>query len=403
MERYMKPIEISKDIYWIGVNDEKTILFEGLWPIEDEGISYNSYLIKDEKNVLIDLCKDIYQQEYMDALKMLVDPTQIDYLVVNHMEPDHSGALQVFRQLAPQAVILTTQKAVAMLQNFFGIRDGIRVVVDGEEISTGAHHLQFISAPMVHWPETMMTFEQQTGILFSCDAFGGYGRLTDGIFDADYADRGFFEKESLRYFANIVAAFSKPVLNAGEKLAGLPIRTVAPSHGLIWKQNPMRIVELYLKWSGYSKGKAEPGVTLLHGSMYGNTDRMVEAVVAGLEESGVPVISHDVTQTHISTILPSLWINQGVMIGAPTYEGMLFPTMSLVLHMAEYKRIFNRTAAYFGSYGWGGGATRSMNLQLDRMKWQLTDTLEFPGSPEMIGMEKGRHFGRKFGELIRSM
>jgi len=398
----MKPVEISNDIFWIGVNDEKTILFEGLWPIKDEGISYNSYLIKDQKTVLIDLCKEMYQQDYLDSLRILVDPGQIDFLVVNHMEPDHSGAMRAFRELAPQAVILTTKKAVKMLEVFFGVQEKIRVVEDGEVISIGDHSLRFISAPMVHWPETMMTFEQKTGTLFSCDAFGGYGKLSNGIFDANYTDHHFFEKEALRYFANIVAAFSKPVLNAGEKLAGLPINIIAPSHGLVWKQDPMHIVKLYLKWSQYSRGKSEPGVTLLHGSMYGNTAQMAAAVAAGLEESGVAVASHDVTTTHISYILPSLWVNQGVMIGAPTYEGMLFPTMTLALQMAEIKRIFNKTAAYFGSYGWGGGATRSMNVQLERMKWQLTDTLEFPGSAQTVGLEAGKQFGKRFGDLILS-
>lgn len=399
----MKPILISKDIYWIGVNDEKTVLFEGLWPIQDEGISYNSYLIKDEKTVLIDLCKDIYQDEYLNSLRTLIDPEKIDFLVVNHMEPDHSGAMRAFRDIAPQAIILTTQKAVKMLEDFFGIQDNVQVVEDGEQLVLGEYSLKFISAPMVHWPETMMTYEQQTGILFSCDAFGGYGRLINGIFDEDYPDRNYFETESLRYFANIVAAFSKPVLNTGEKLSGVPIQMVAPSHGLIWKQNPMRIIELYLKWSGYSKGRAETGVTLIHGSMYGNTAKMVKSVEAGLETSGLFYTSHDVTHTHISYILPSLWINQGVVIGAPTYEGMLFPTMSLVLQMAEIKRIFNKKAAYFGSYGWGGGATRTLNLHLERMKWQLTDTLEFPGSPKEADLHAAQAFGRRFGELIQTV
>ncbi len=398
----MKPISLREDIFWIGVNDEKTDLFEGLWPIRQEGISYNSYLVRDEKTALIDLCKDIYQDEYLSSLKSLIDPASIDCLVVNHMEPDHSGALRAFREMAPQALILTTRKAVGMLADFFGIRDLIQVVEDGEEFPLGIHALKFISAPMVHWPETMMTFEQHSGTLFSCDAFGGYGRLTDGIFDDDYPDRGFFEQEALRYFANIVAAFSKPVLNAGEKLAGLPIQTVAPSHGLIWRQHPERIIELYLKWSGYSKGRAERAVTLLHGSMYGNTDKLTEAVKAGLSAAKVPFSSHDVRSTPTSYILPSLWANQGVMIGAPTYEGALFPTMALVLQMAEIKRIFHKEAVYYGSYGWGGGATRSLGRQLDSMKWSLSEKLEIAGSPDEQDLGAAHELGRRFGERILS-
>ena len=217
----MKPIEITNHIYWIGVNDTTTRLFEGLWLIEKAGISYNSYLIKDGKTVLIDLCKEIYQDEYLHDLETLVDPAEIDYLVVNHMEPDHTGALRAFHARAPQATILATQKAVRMLADFCGITDNIQVVGDGEKISIDEKELTFITAPMVHWPETMLTYEAQSGILFSCDAFGGYGKLSNGIFDDDYADISMFERESLRYFANIVAAFSKPVLNAAEKLGNI--------------------------------------------------------------------------------------------------------------------------------------------------------------------------------------
>ena len=399
----MQPEAISKDIFWVGVNDEKTELFEGLWPIREEGISYNSYLIKDEKTALIDLCKNIYQDEYLNDLQKVVNPGEIDFLVVNHMEPDHSGALKAFREIAPQVEILTTQKAVKMLADFFCITENIRVVDDGEEIPLGIHTLQFISAPMVHWPETMMTFEKQTGTLFSCDAFGGFGKLTDGIFDDDYADISFYEQESLRYFANIVAAFSKAVLNAGAKLADLEICTIAPSHGLVWRSNPKHIISLYIKWAGYSKGTAEKGAAMLHGSMYGNTDLLSTVIEKGLRAAGIPVEVFDVTKTHVSYILPALWKFQGAVIGAPTYEGTLFPTMALVLQMAEIKRVFGKQAAYFGSYGWGGGALRFINNQFEKLKWELTDSMETAGGPTETDLEEAEKFGRRFGELIKNL
>jgi anaerobic nitric oxide reductase flavorubredoxin len=396
----MKPTAITENIFCISIPDHKTRLFEGLWPIEKEGITYNSYLIRDEQTVLIDLCKEIFQQEYLEALTALVDPAKIAYLVVNHMEPDHSGALRAFREIAPQAVILGTTKAAKMLSDFFEISENVHSVADGEELQIGRHTLRFISAPMVHWPETMLTYESETQTLFSCDAFGGYGIPEKGIFDEIYPDLSYFEDESLRYFANIVAAFSKPVLNAGEKLTGLPIHTVAPSHGLVWRKHPQRIADLYLKWSGYSKGMAEKGVTLLHGSMYGYTNKMAAAVRSGLEASGIPVVAHDVTTTPVSYILPSLWKNQGVVIGAPTYEGSLFPTMAMVLYMAEIKRVFNKQAFYFGSYGWGGGATRFLKSQLEKMNWQLDEILEFPGQPSEADLSHAYNLGRKFGQSI---
>ena len=398
----MKPVEITQGVHCVSVNDEKTKLFEGMWPIKQEGISYNSYLVRGEKTALIDLCREIYQDEYLNSLNTLVDHSKIDYLVVNHMEPDHSGALRAFRSLAPQATILASQKAVKMLENFFSITENVRAVEDGETLDLGGRSLKFITVPMVHWPETMVTFECASGILFSCDAFGGYGKLTNGIFDDDYVDISFFEKESLRYYANIVAAFSKPVLNAGEKLAGLEIKVVAPSHGLVWRKAPARIINLYLKWSAYGKGIAEKRVTLMHGSMYGNTDKLAGSVAKGLEASGVEFESFDVTKTHPSYILPSLWTGQGVAIGAPTYEGSLFPVMAQALLMAEFKRVFNKDAVYFGSYGWGGGATRYLNAQLEKLKWNLVDTLEFPGEPKPEEQKNAVEFGRRFGERIKS-
>jgi len=399
----MQPVEISKNIFWIGVNDDRTELFEGLWPIKQEGISYNSYLVKGSKTVLIDLCKDLFQEDYLASLRTLTDPAKIDYLVVNHMEPDHSGALREFRKIAPQAIILTTQKAVKMLDDFFDIKDAVRVVADGETLDLGGHQLKFVTAPMVHWPETMMTFETTAGILFSCDAFGGFGKLTNGIFDDNYSDLAFFEKESLRYYANIVAAFSKPVLNAGEKLANLRINIVAPSHGLVWRCEPMRIITHYLKWSEYGKGNAQKAVTLMHGSMYGNTNRLALSVRKGLEDAGIQVNVFDITATHPSYILPSLWVNQGVAIGAPTYEGSLFPAMAQVLLMAEFKRVFHKDAIYFGSYGWGGGAPRYLNAQFEKMKWQLLDTLEFPGEPKPETLVQAVGLGKRFGELIKNL
>ncbi len=396
----MKPIEITQGIHWIGVNDDKTELFEGLWPIMDEGISYNSYLVRGGKTALIDLCKDIYEEEYLGELMSLVDPAQIDYLVVNHMEPDHSGAIRAFRKVAPQATILATQKAVKMMEDFFSINENIHAVEDGETLDLGGHVLQFTTVPMVHWPETMVTYDNASGVLFSCDAFGGYGRLIDGIFDDDYADISFFEKESLRYYANIVAAFSKPVLNAGEKLAGVEIKIVAPSHGLVWRKDPAHIIDLYMKWSEYGKGNAEKKVALIHGSMYGNTSKAAQAIAEGLRSSNVEFETFDVRFTHASYILPSIWTSQGIAIGAPTYEGSLFPGMAQTLLMAEFKRMFHKDAIYFGSYGWGGGAQRYLGAQLERLKWHLGETLEFAGEPSPEDLRKAVSLGKQFGKKI---
>ena len=398
----MPPIKITPNIYWIGVNDRTTDLFEGLWPITQEGVSYNAYLINDEKTAIVDLAKALKTDEFFDQIDQVADVSQLDYVVINHMEPDHSGALRTLRRIAPQATILGTEKTRTMLESFYGITKGVQVVQDGETLSLGRHTLSFVYTPFVHWPETMMTYEVGEKILFSCDAFGGYGALRGGIFDDEYSDPEFYEREALRYYVNIVAVFSKPVLNAIAKLADVPVSVIAPSHGLIWRRNPEHIVNLYRKWAEYATGPTEVGITLIYGSMYGNTEEMMNAVAHGVSLEGVPLTIFDVNHTHISYIMPSLWTQRGVIVGAPTYEGSLFPPMAHVLDMAAIKRIRNKKVARFGSYGWSGGAQRHFERLIEPLKWELTDSFEFVGSPSDADLGKGKEFGAKFARLLKN-
>ncbi|MFW6082663.1 MAG: FprA family A-type flavoprotein, partial [Chloroflexota bacterium] len=241
----MPPVEIRPGIHWIGVNDRTTDLFEGLWPITQEGVSYNAYLIDDEKKAIVDLSKSLKTDDFFDQIHQVVGLGQLDYVIVNHMEPDHSGVLRTLRRVAPQVTVVTTNKAREMLEAFYGITEDVRVVEDGETLSLGQRTLRFVSTPFVHWPETMMTYVEGEEVLFSCDAFGSYGALRGGIFDDQCTDFAFYEKEALRYFVNIVSLFSRPVLQAISKLEDVPISIIAPSHGLIWREHPERIVELY--------------------------------------------------------------------------------------------------------------------------------------------------------------
>jgi glyoxylase-like metal-dependent hydrolase (beta-lactamase superfamily II) len=264
----MAAIEIRPGIYWIGVNDRTTDLFEGLWPITQEGVSYNAYLVNGEQKALIDLAKGFKTDEFLQQIAEVVDPTALDYIVINHMEPDHTGILSILRRIAPRATILCSEKAQGMLAGFYQIADGVRVVADGEVVSLGSHTLQFFSTPFVHWPETMMTYEPAHKVLFSCDAFGGYGALQGALFDDECTDPAFYEREALRYYVNIVAVFSRPVLKAIERLGSLPVEVIAPSHGLVWRRDPGRIVELYRRWAGYATGPGDLGVTLLYGGAH---------------------------------------------------------------------------------------------------------------------------------------
>lgn len=399
----MPVVEIKPDVYWIGVNDRTTDLFESLWPITQEGVAYNAYLINDEKKAIIDTAKSLKANEFLDQIEEVTALSRIDYVIINHMEPDHSGTLSALKRLAPQIVFIGTQKTKEELEAFYGIRDNIKVVQDGETLSLGKRTLRFVWTPMVHWPETMMTYETSDGILFSGDGFGGFGAHRGGIYDDECADIDHYVKETLRYFTNIVAKFSAMVLKAIDKLADTPINVVAPSHGLIWRRDPQRVINLYRKWAEYGSGRTEPGVTLIYGSMYGNTEAMMNAVAQGISSTGVPVEIFDASRTHASYALSSLWTKNGVMIGSPTYELALFHPVDHILDIAVHKGVKNKRAAFFGSYGWVGGARKNLERIIEPAKWELVDYLEFVGGPTKEDLKKGEEFGVRFAEIVKNV
>lgn len=398
----MPSLEIRPDVFWIGLNDRTTDLFEGIWPVAGDGVTYNSYLIRDEKKVLIDLAKGFKTDEYLERIDAITPLSGIDYLIVNHMEPDHTGAISAFSRIPKNLTILATEKAREMLAAFYGITSNVHVVADGEELPIGKRTLKFIHAPFVHWPETMVTYDPADRILFSCDAFGGYGALPGAIYDDQCADLDYYIKEALRYYVNIVAKFSGPTLKAIEKLSGVPIDVIAPSHGLVWRKNPGKIVELYTRWAELAKGGGENAITLVYGSMYGNTERMMNAVAHGISQTGVPLAIFDAARTHPSYILPALWKNKGVIVGAPTYEGTLFPPVSQAIDMAVLKRVMNKKAAIFGSYGWSKGAVATFQRLIEPLKWEVTEVFEFRGSPTAELLSKGEEFGARFAAALSS-
>ncbi len=396
----MQPVEIRPSIHWIGVNDRHLEMFEGLWSIGEEGVSYNSYLIVDKQSAIIDLCSKMTADELFDHVRSITDPSKLAYVVINHMEPDHSGALKALLLLAPQIKLVGTAKTKEMLDSFYAITQNVQVVADGDEIDLGVHKLRFFSTPFVHWPETMMTYETTENILFSCDGFGGYGSLNGCIFDDKIMPVKWYEEQALRYFVNIVANYSKPVKNAIAKFKDLPIKVVAPSHGLIWRNSPLRIIELYQKWADYASGPGDPAVTLLYASMYGSTVRMMEVIAQGIVDAGIPVTIYHVSKAPVSGVLPSLWLNRGVVMGAPTYEGNLFPDMVSLLNMAKTKHIFNKKAAGFGSFAWGGGGQREFNELIQSLRWESCGNFEYKGIPDSGDLNEGRKFGFEFAKKL---
>ncbi len=391
-------IPIVENVYWVGQNDRRTSLFESIWPIP-RGVSYNSYLIRDEKVLLVDTVKDLSVNEYLRRLKNLLGPDrQIDYLAINHMEPDHSGSVPILRRVFPNLTIVGSKKTAEFLKNLYGIEDNVQVVADGDELNLGKRKLRFFMTPMVHWPETMMTYEVNDGILFSGDAFGGFGCLEGGIFD-DQVHIDYFEDEILRYYSNIVGKYSPMVQKAIQRLGKLNVKVVAATHGPIWRTRPSHIIDLFERWSRY---EAEPGVVLVFGSMYGNTQVMAEAVARGLSETGLKSVRiHNVSKSHVSYIIADVWRYKGLVLGSPTYDANVFPPMDALLRLLSTKRIADRIVGVFGSHGWAGGAVQAMERFVQENGLDLiepTIDAKFSGTAEQI--EQCHELGRTMAERL---
>lgn len=391
----MNPVELRPGIHWVGVNDRTTDLFEGQWPLP-YGVSYNSYLVVGEVVALVDGVKVPFAEELVANIAQIVPPMEIDYLVVNHMEPDHTGSLPLLRRIAPRAEILATPTALPLLESFYGIRDRVRAVADGERLDLHGKVLSFHPIPFVHWPETMATFEETERVLFSCDAFGGFGTL-DGVLFDDEADLAHYEAEAVRYYANIVGAVSKPVLKAIEKLKGLPVEVIAPSHGLVWRRDPGRVLDLYRK---LARMEGEPAVTVVYGSMYDHTRRVADAVARGVAAAGVPVRVVDAARVHPSTVLAEAWRRRGLVLGSPTYDTGIFPAVDHALRLIVGKRLANRVVGMFGSFGWKGGAVRKMADEVASLGWDLAGTVEFRGAPRRDDLIRAEALGRTVAERV---
>jgi len=399
-------VEMRPGSYWIGVNVRSHDLFEGLWPIP-EGVSLNSYLVKGEKAAVIELVR-----EWSGSAKTFVEQLEstgvtcrdIAYIILNHLEPDHTEFLNNLRRMVPHAQIVSSPKGIEMVRHLYGIEEGLVEVQDGQELDLGAgKKLVFYHTPFVHWPETMMTYEPGQQILYSCDAFGGFGVLKGILFDDQVHenDVSFYYDEMLRYYANIVANFSKPVLKALDKLSQLPVAIIAPSHGLVWRDNPGEVIARYQKFASYSDGEAEPVITVLWSSMYGNTKAATDAVMRGVAREGVPMEVFEVPGAHESYVLASLFKNRGVVVGAPTYETELFPPMAHLLDSVVRKRMRGKKAFRFGSYGWSGGAQREFDALVEKLKWDQVEPREFRGAPTSEDLAELEDRGASFARLVR--
>ena len=350
-------IEIANKVYYVGVNDRNKALFEGLWPLP-YGVSYNSYLIDDEKVCLIDTVEVDFFVQFIEKLREVLGDRQIDYLVINHMEPDHSGSLALLKKYYPNIQVIGNKKTFDMMSGFYGIKDNTIEVKNGEEISLGAHTLQFFMTPMVHWPETMMTLcKGKVSHLFTGDAFGCFGALNGGFIDQEI-DTDWCWLEMVRYYSNIVGKYGTPVQNALKKLAGIHIDYICSTHGPVWHKYVDKVIGLYDRMSKY---ETDPGLVICYGTMYGNTERMAEQIARAASLAGVKDIRlYNVSKTHHSYILQDIFRFRGLIVGAPTYNAGLYHEMDVLLQEIANRDIKNHYIGWFGSYSWASKAVAAI-------------------------------------------
>lgn len=362
--------KITENTYYVGVNDRNKSLFEGLWPLP-AGVSYNSYLIVDDKVCLIDTVEADYFMQFLENVREVLGDRQIDYIVVNHMEPDHSGSLALMHQYYPDAKVVGNKKTFGMMQGFYGVDGGVEVR-GGDKLPLGTHELQFVLTPMVHWPETMVTLDTTTHTLFSGDAFGCFGALNGGVLDADI-NCDVFWPEMTRYYSNIVGKYGIPVQNALKKLAGIQVDRICSTHGPVWQQYVERVTGIYDRLSRYD---ADPGLVVCYGTMYGNTERMAEAIAEAASRAGVrDIVMHNVSKSHHSYILADVFRYRGLIVGAPTYNGGLYHEMDVLLSEIAGRDVKGRLFGWFGSHCWASKAVARIGEWNDtKLKFEAVGT-----------------------------
>ncbi len=370
--------EIVKDVIYVGVNDRTTDRFEALWPLPN-GVSYNSYIVKgEEKTVLIDAVEIGAVRDLIRSIINQIGNKPIDYLVVNHMEPDHSGGIPVVLDHFPNAKLIGNKQTIAMVKGYYGVEDDrFLEVKDGETINIGGKNLRFILTPMVHWPETMMTYIEESGVLFTGDAFGTFGALNGGVVDTEM-DTDWYRYEMYRYYSNIVGKYGRFVQRALDKTKDLTINYICATHGPVWHEEIPKVVSIYDKLSRY---ESEAGVTIIYGSMYGNTAEVAEEIGRQLAARGVRRIKiHNASKSSMSDMITDAFRYEGLIVGSATYSMHIFPPVEQFMIAMETREIKNKVFATFGSFTWASAAQKGLNDYAAKINLEVVDTLEMKHS-----------------------
>lgn len=392
--------KLTEKVTYTGVNDRVTALFEGLWPLP-AGVSYNSYVVKGEKIAVVDTVEISHAREFFGYIKNIAGNRGVDYLVVNHMEPDHSATIPDLLAIYPEMKIVGNKQTVSMIEGFYGISDPDRfhVVADGDTLDLGNDTvLKFFMTPMVHWPETMMTYLVSEKVLFSGDAFGTYGALNGGICDSETDVRPYFE-EAYRYYSNIVGKYGKFVQKALDKLADVELNMICPTHGPVWKE---KIDEVVAMTSRLSRGECERGVTLVYGSMYGNTAALAETIAMQLAECGVKEIRvHNASTSSLSNMLSDTFRYKGLIVGAPTYSMSLFPPVEQFMKALETREVRGKVLGLFGSYTWAPAALKRLQEFASLLQTVPVGEFSMKQAPKASDFETARNLAKTVADQLK--
>jgi len=398
----MKAVEIKKDIYWVGAIDWAVRDFHGY--VTPRGTTYNNYLILDDEITLVDTVKYDFSEMTIKNIRSLTDPARIRHIVINHIENDHVTSLDKILELAPDATIYLTQKGKRGLDRFYDTsRWKIQLVKTGDTLKTGRFTLQFIETPMLHWPDSMMTHVPEAKLLFSQDAFGQH-LASAGRFDDEFAasaSMAELEDSVVEYYANILmpfgVIFNKKLDEVGA--LGLEIDMIAPDHGVIWRGNPSRVLEMYRHMAS---GGAACDVSIIYDTMWHSTEQMTVPIASGIRDEGLDVKVMKLRSTPMSVAIKEFWKSRGTLIGSPTLNNILYPSVAELLTHLRGLRPKHRIAGAFGSYGWSGGAVKEANEEFKRMGLEIYEPgLQLLYKPSLEDEDTCYEFGREFARRVR--
>ena len=399
MTNEVEPLALARGVYWVGVIDWNLRDFHGY--VTPKGTTYNAYLIVDDKITLVDTVKAEFSAEMLKRISQIVDPAKIDYVIINHVEMDHSGSLPAIMTAAPDATIYCSKNGKDGLHLHYkanGCEDwNIEVVKTGSELSLGSKTLMFIEATMLHWPDSMHTYIKEDKILLSNDAFGQH-IATSKPFDDEVGD---VMAEAAEYYANILMPFGRVILKYIDtvKELGIDINMIAPGHGIIWRQDPAKIIEAYGRWA---RGETNKKVLIIYDTMWGSTHIMAKSILDGIKAAGVEVKLINIRKIDLSGIITELLEAPVIILGSPTLNNGIFPSVSGFLTYLKGLRPKGKQAVAFGSYGWGGGAVKAMEKELEMAGFELIEPgLQLRYRPDEEELAACRQLGERIAGFVK--